>query len=378
MNGFSTQRRHLSTRLLLLRRVGLRHLLRERPLRARHRRLRDDTATQAAQKIWQEAADALGAETRRVSTFLEFRLGSKTTRISLQITTPFTDRVSWLLMADKAASLQLLAEAGLPVPAQVVVDADDVAAGTAFLAQATLPLTVKPVGGAGGSGVVGHVQTAQQLKAALTSAGRLDARVLIEHQVPGECYRLLFLDDELLDVIKRPSPRITGDGTSSVEELIFHEFERRIALGGDAAGYKPLNVDLDCLFTLEYGGYRLDSVPTAGSSVTIKTATNYSGPELTTTLERPFEGAIVEPARRAAEILGARLAGVDVVTTDPYRPLHETGGAILEVNMPGLEHHYHVADPARATPVAVPILAELLGARTPAGADWPRQAQFSS
>ena len=63
----------------------------------------------------------------------------------------------------------------------------------------------------------------------------------------------------------------------------------------------------------------------------------------------------------AAAAVGLRLAGVDVVTTDISRPLSETGGVVSEVNGgPGLHHHYLVADSARATPVAVPVLQKLI------------------
>jgi len=335
-------------------------------LRNGYEHITDDRGPHAAETIWREAADALGAEMRRISTFLEFRLGSKTTRIGLQMTTPLTDRVSWLLMADKALTLELLAEAGIPVPKHVMVDAADLRSARAFLAQASPPLVVKPVESSGGSGVTGNVRTVRQLRAALTSAGRLDERVLVEQQVEGDSYRLLFLDGRLLDVIRRPLPQLTGDGTSTIEALLFREFERRIAAGGDAAGYKPPIVDLDCLFTLAAGGHRLGEVLQAGRSIVFKTATNYSGRDKTETVEASLVGGIVEPARRAAEVLGVRLAGVDVITTDPRRPLAETGGVVLEVNTPGLDHHYNVADPTRATRVAVPVLAALLGVDAPA------------
>jgi glutathione synthase/RimK-type ligase-like ATP-grasp enzyme len=39
--------------------------------------------------------------------------------------------------------------------------------------------------------------------------------------------------------------------------------------------------------------------------------------------------------------VGTRLAGIDVITTDPGVPLGESGGVILEVNAtPGYHHHY--------------------------------------
>jgi cyanophycin synthetase len=48
-----------------------------------------------------------------------------------------------------------------------------------------------------------------------------------------------------------------------------------------------------------------------------------------------------ETAERAAQVLGSDLVGVDVITTDPSRPLSEAGGCVNEVNTtPALHHHY--------------------------------------
>ncbi|HUF83200.1 MAG TPA: hypothetical protein VMQ81_01275 [Acidimicrobiia bacterium] len=71
-------------------------------------------------------------------------------------------------------------------------------------------------------------------------------------------------------------------------------------------------------------------------------------------------------AAAAARETRLRLAGVDLVTPDPTRPLG-TDGAILEVNgTPGLHYHYQVADRDGATPVAVSILDTLLSEGAPA------------
>jgi len=170
---------------------------------------------------------------------------------------------------------------------------------------------------------------------------------------------LLFLDGELLDTLRRTKPRVTGDGHSTIETLIFRESQRRVEAEGPS-GLKPFIVDLDCLFAIEHAGYRLDSVLQAGESIVVKSATNYNGPEETEAMPEQAVFAIVEPARRAAAALGVRLAGVDVVTTDPALPLHQTGGVILEVNaVPGLTHHYNVVRPSGATRIAVPILRAL-------------------
>jgi cyanophycin synthetase len=64
---------------------------------------------------------------------------------------------------------------------------------------------------------------------------------------------------------------------------------------------------------------------------------------------------------RAAEALGIRLAGVDVITRDPGVSLHASGGRVTEVNTtPGLHWHYLVRSPEAGVRVAVPILERLL------------------
>jgi cyanophycin synthetase len=55
--------------------------------------------------------------------------------------------------------------------------------------------------------------------------------------------------------------------------------------------------------------------------------------------------AIVECGRAAANAIGARLAGVDIVTTDLSVPLTDSGGVVLEVNTtPGLYIHCCAGD----------------------------------
>jgi hypothetical protein len=50
---------------------------------------------------------------------------------------------------------------------------------------------------------------------------------------------------------------------------------------------------------------------------------------------------------------------VDIITTDPTRPLAATGGVILEVNAPpNFYYHYHKRD--GAVPVALHVLRRIL------------------
>jgi cyanophycin synthetase len=312
--------------------------------------------------MWREAAADLGARVRRLSpTLLEFRLGDARARVRDHMTTPFTDRVSHALALNKPLAYEVLADKGVPVPDHAVIRATDLESARLFLECARRPLIVKPASGGGGAGIVGSIYALTQLERALLDVGRFNPTVLVEEQVEGDSYRLLFLDGALLGALKRPRPILVGDGMSTVEELMFLEYERRLDLGGDACGFKAFEVDLDSLFALDRAGLGLKAVLPNGEGVAIKSASNYVSPENVETIASTRIPAIVGPARAAAEALGVRLAGVDVITTDPRRPLHECG-VVVEVNpVPGLLQHYQVADHDTATPVAAVVLAKLLG-----------------
>ena len=96
---------------------------------------------------------------------------------------------------------------------------------------------------------------------------------------------------------------------------------------------RPLapRADLDAALTLRAQGLTLRSVLSAGREAEVKTATSQNRAEENETV-RDLAAAIATEAAAAAGVVGARLAGVDVVTPDRTVPLGEAGGAILEVN----------------------------------------------
>jgi glutathione synthase/RimK-type ligase-like ATP-grasp enzyme len=329
------------------------------------RRLREDRLDGAAPEesgyagIWGEAAEALGAHFReRGFGFYEFRKDGRKTR-AWRYSTPLDDPVTLRLALDKTLTHDLIAEAGMPTPENLAFDAADPRPAVAFLRRIGGPCVVKPATSSFGSGVTGAVETPSQVERACWRASRLSARLLIEQQAIGDVYRLLFLDGELIDIIRRHPPAVTGDGTSSIGQLVVAENRRRIASYSDRAP-GLLRLDLDALFALEHAGLRPRSTPAAGVQVRVKTVVSQNSARENETV-RTDVTELAADVRLAVTRIGLRLAGVDVVTTDPSRSLGRTGGVILEVNgAPGLHYHYEVADPANATRVAIPVLEAML------------------
>jgi D-alanine-D-alanine ligase-like ATP-grasp enzyme len=313
-------------------------------------------------EIWEDAASAAGAEYEQLSEdFAEMRRDGVRTRVKRQAT-ELDAEVTLDIASHKGLVHGWLTDAGIPVPEHSAFGYGDLDEGLAFLEATGAPCVIKPGSGSGGGwGLAGNVRTRDQLARAVLNASRYSPEILIERQVEGDLHRVLVLDGEVIDVVRRRSPSVEGDGESTVRELIAAENRRRLDARGHA-GLWPLRIDLDCLFALEARGESLDAVPPSGATVTVKHVTNENRLEDNVTVPAAEVGeGIREDARKAAELVGLRLAGLDVIATDLARSLAESGGVVLEVNgAPGLSHHYHVADRAKATPVARPILEKLL------------------
>lgn len=356
--------RQAAVGLDLLRSIGPREARQRKREDARMAAISPGAVRPGYRRLWQDAADELGAEMEHVGDgFLEFRRGDARARV-WNNWVGLDDVVTARFAQDKTLGHRVLSAAGLPVPDHVAFAAGDLRPALAFLPATDGACVVKPVASAGGSGTTSGVRTSAQLQRARLRAGRQNGQLLIERQVPGDVFRLLFLEGELIGAIRRRAPSVVGDGAASIAALIAAENARRFAA---AAGERTwlLRADLDAVFTLQNAGRRLSSVPARGERVAVKTAVSQNAPDDNERVA-PDElaGELVAEAAAAVRLIGVRLAGVDLITTAPGASLTAGGGVILEVNAtPGLHYHYDVRDPAHADRVMVPILRRLLAGR---------------
>ena len=314
-------------------------------------------------RIWEEAARELGGELRVLPDgFFEVRLGERIT-LMREHHVMLDHPASVDLSRSKALVHQLLSENGLPVPDFREFDIDQLTPAIEFLQSVDGPCVIKPArDSAGGDGVTTNVRTPRDLRRAALAASLVSRNVLIERQIPGDVYRLLYLDGILLDALRRRPPTVVGDGRSSIRQLIEAENRRRVEKRGLAAN-KRITLTEDCRRTLDSARWSLRSVPPAGVEVIVKTATNESAESDSESVLDSIGNPLRAEGARAASVLGIRLAGLDVITADPGESLTKTGGKIIEVNAtPGLHYHYQTRDPRRSVAVAVPILRCLLGA----------------
>jgi D-alanine-D-alanine ligase-like ATP-grasp enzyme len=350
--------RELAARLSLARSVG--PITSWRGLRddLASARLRVDRRRAVADSIWTDAAAEVGAQVETLAPgFLEIQKDHKKTRV-IRERVMLNDAVSIEIAEDKRLARRLLADSGIPVPDWCDFDARDARPGYDFLARANPPFVVKPATGSGGKGITTHVRQRSDLRRAVITAARWGSQLMLERQAAGDVYRLLVLDGQVIDLVRRLRPRLRGDGKSTIKELVLAENRRRLS---DPSSFVGLPLDLDCLLTLKAQGLGLRSVPSRGATFTVRTVTNHNGEKENETVEGPISNELHANAGSAAQVLGLRLAALDIVTRDIQSGLQGSAGVVIEVNaVPALYHHYRVADRSRATKVAVPILRSLL------------------
>ncbi|TFZ04479.1 cyanophycin synthetase [Ramlibacter rhizophilus] len=256
-----------------------------------------------------------------------------------RIWTAQTDRTSAIaqgIAGDKDLTKRLVAGCGVPVPEGRVVATPAEAWEAAQ--DIGLPVAVKPTDGNHGRGVMLDLRTQEEVEAAFPVAEQQGSEVLVERYIPGDEHRLLVVNGEVVAAARGETAWVTGDGRSTVRQLVDAQLNsdpRR----GESEDH-PLNrlvfeEDDVMLGEVTRQGLTPEAVPEAGRKVLIQRNGN-----LAIDCTDRVHPEVEHMAALAARIVGLDIAGIDLVAQDIGRPLHEQGGAIVEVNAgPGLLMH---------------------------------------
>jgi len=261
--------------------------------------------------------------------------------------TDLTSAIAEGIAGDKDLTKRLLKSVGVPVPeGQVAASAAEAWEAAQDIG---LPVVVKPTDGNHGRGVTLDLNTRSEVEAAWALADRHGSEVIVERYVRGDEHRLLVVGGEVVAAARGEAAWVTGDGRSTVRELIDRQINcdpRRGVTEDFPLNRIVLEEDDVVQADLQRMGLGADSVPAAGRRVLIQRNGNVA---IDCTDEVHPE--VAHLVSLAARTIGLDIAGVDVVAEDIAQPLHDQGGAVVEVNAgPGLLMHLR---PAEGTPQPV-------------------------
>jgi cyanophycin synthetase len=315
-------------------------------------------------EYWERAAAAVGARCEELGAgILRLRRGEDWTCVRGSAVM-LDSRLALDLAGDKPLTHRLLAERGVPVPRHLEFAAEDPGAAQGFLRGSGGAVVVKPaVGTAAGKGVTTGIRDAAGLRRAVSRASLHARRLLVEEQVAGTSYRLLYLDGELLDAIRRDPPAVEGDGVHTLRELIAAENARRLA-APPVTALHPIRLDLECAGALRAQGRSLGSRPARGERVVVKGACNENAARENHGVRDTLHASIAALGRALMAHFDLGLCGIDLIAPKLDVPLESSGGVVGELNTtPGLHHHELVADPQARVDAGPRILEHLLARR---------------
>jgi cyanophycin synthetase len=274
--------------------------------------------------------------------------GSKQTRLQATITGA-TNNIAVGIASDKQLTKTLLDQAGCPVPAGETVTSLAQAQRVARrLGKDGGAVTIKPLDANQGKGVTTTCSTPEEVERAFEFARQYGRHVIVEEFLRGRDYRVLVTGRKIAAASWRRPPHVTGDGVSTVRQLV--EIENRNPARGDGHTNILTKIPLDEIAAqvLATQGYELDAVPPAGVSVDLRGNANLSTGGTAEDVTDLLPQETREICIRAARTIGLDVAGIDIVCQDIAQPLREQQGGIIEVNAaPGIRMHQY---PSRGTP----------------------------
>jgi D-alanine-D-alanine ligase-like ATP-grasp enzyme len=237
------------------------------------------------------------------------------------------------LEENKHISAEALHRLGLPATHGVLAENEREA--VAAIERVGLPCVVKPVAMGQGKGVETGLRNAAEVAAAARRALALsDKPIRVENHVAGADHRLMVVGDELLWAYRRVPARVTGDGKSTIRELIARENRRRTSMHeGPEAYLQPISDDdeLERLLAARHG-IGPDAIVPRGERIDVAEQPNTlrgGSIEDVTAEVHPDNRAL---AIRASRLFRLRTIGIDFKSPDISRSWKDVPCAILEVN----------------------------------------------
>lgn len=310
---------------------------------------------------WKEIAASFGAQIEDIGYgFLKVTKGDKQTFVR-RYNVMLDDHVTLNIAGNKPLSQRMLREAGYPAPRFLEYDLSTLNQAADFMQQLRRNVVIKPAFGTGaGRGITTKIRTYEQLKKATHRAAAFSKRLLVEEEGQGDSYRLLYLNGQFIDAIKRERPTLLGDGSSTVEKLITMENSKRLSAPPFTA-LSPITTDFECRRKLRDQGLALNHVPAIDERLVVKDVVNENSFRENHVIRDAVHPSIVKIGSEVASLFGIQLLGLDLIASEIDVPLKESGGIINEINTtPGLHHHYLISNEAERLPVGETILEFIL------------------
>jgi cyanophycin synthetase len=150
----------------------------------------------------------------------------------------------------------------------------------------------------------------------------------------------LVIGGKVAHVTRHEIAQVTGDGRSTVEQLVAKANEDPLRGPEVEQPYTLLYLEEDAKRTLIRQGLSVNSVPADGQTVLLSSICHLSTGGTAVDVTDVAHPDNIAAAERIARLIGLDICGVDFLHPDVTKSYNEVGGAILEVNQgPSFDMH---------------------------------------
>ncbi|WKZ24888.1 MAG: ATP-grasp domain-containing protein [Patescibacteria group bacterium] len=205
------------------------------------------------------------------------------------------------------------------------------------------PVIIKPRLGSRGRHTTTFINSEEELFKAYKRAKQLCYWVIMEEHLIGDVYRGTMIGSKLVGVLSGNPPRITGDGQSTILQLIDLKNQNR---------HEGVSVFVPSDYTKEFLkkiGYNLNSVLPMGTTIdlTEKIGVSYGGSSAEVTQQT--HPKIKDILEQAAKAIGDPMIGFDFIIKDISADPDNQKWGIIECNgLPFINLHH---DPIEGPPI---------------------------
>lgn len=275
----------------------------------------------------------------RTDNFIALKKGDHIEYVKQATKTSKDSYITMLMMENKTVTKKVLEKQHICVPSGIEVYKGQnlELAAKKYEGQS---IVVKPKSTNFGTGISIFPQGASKADVikALEIGFQYDDTVLIETFAKGKEYRFLVVGDEVAGILHRVPANVTGDGKSTIRELVAIKNQDSLRGKGYKTPLEKINLDASSELFLKQSGLSFESVPKKDEVVYLRENSNIStgGDSIDYTDEMPQR--FKEIAVAAAKAVGAAFCGVDMMLEDYTDKAGDY--AIIELNFnPAIHIH---------------------------------------
>lgn len=200
------------------------------------------------------------------------------------------------------------------------------------------PLIIKPIDGTNGIDVVSGIINIRDL---YKNIQKYEKEILIEEQLDGIVYRILYVNKKLVAISSRTAPYIIGNGENTLQELI-NLYNDNLIKNNSKNFPPPVNNNI-----LISQNVSLNDVIPKNRKIIINNILNYHGGAITENYPlykiHPINRQLFETLLNTH--FDSNCLGIDFISPDLSKPYYENGGTILEFNSNPARMLHDVNDP---------------------------------